>query len=122
MRAECLVSLCLVLLGIAFQVAEGGRETVAAVFPRCPAEGPESVLQSLGQGDEALAPEHHLGVLPAGERQTKVIEPMRERLAGDADAQFRSIGEVGQALLPGRMSLAEDHLPLWAMQRLPGAH
>ena len=61
-------------------------------------------------------------MLPAGERQTKVIEPMRERLVGDADAKFRSIRELGQALLPGRMSLAEDHLPLGAIQSLPGAH
>jgi len=41
---------------------------------------------TLGQGHEALAAEHDLGVLPAREGQAEVIQPMIERCAGDADA------------------------------------
>ena len=32
------------------------------------AERPQGVLQPFRQGDETLAAEHHLGVLPTGER------------------------------------------------------
>jgi hypothetical protein len=35
-----------------------------------------------------------MGVLPAGERQAEVIEPVIERLAGDRDAEIAHLGEV----------------------------
>ena len=60
-------------------------------------------------------------MLPAGERQAEVVEPMIQRHAGDGDAKRRRIGEIRQALLTRRMFLAEDHLPLRAVQRLPQA-
>ena len=61
-------------------------------------------------------------MLPSGERQPKVIEPMQERHAGDGDAERVGIGEVRQALLSRRMLLAEDHVALRAVQCLPGPH
>src|SRR5438270_7810300 len=94
MGAECLVTLRLILDGIAFQVAEGGGQTVATVLARRTAESPEGILYSLSQGHETLAPEYHRGVLPAGKRQAKVIKPVRERLAIDADPELRGIGKV----------------------------
>ena len=53
------------------------------------AERPQGVLQAFGQGDEALAAEHDMGVFEAGERQAEVIEPVIERHAGDGDAEDR---------------------------------
>lgn len=85
------------------------------------AQGPERVLQALGQRHEAFATEHHLGMLPAGRGQREVIEPVSERLTGDGDAQRASVGEVGQPLLAGQVGLAEDDFLLGAVQRLPGA-
>ena len=79
------------------------------------------VLQALGQGDEALAAEHDMGVLEAGEGQAEVIEPVIERRAGDGDAEIAHVGEVRQPEPTGLMGLAEDHLLLRAMQRPPGA-
>jgi hypothetical protein len=88
----------------------------------CATQGPERVLQPLGQGNEALATEHHTGLLPAGERQSEMVEPVVEPNTGDGDGKFRGIGEVRQALLTGRMFLPEDHIPLRTVQRLPQAH
>ena len=55
-------------------------------------------------------------MLPTGKRQAKVIKPVRERLAIDADPERRAIGKVRQALLPGRIVLAEDHLSLGSVR------
>ena len=87
MAAQCLVALGLVLGGLTVEVAKRRRQAVAAMLMRRTAERPQGILQSLGQGDEALAAEHHLGVLPAGERQPKVIEPMRQQHARDRYAK-----------------------------------
>jgi hypothetical protein len=84
----------LVLERVTFEVTECGREAVAAVFEGCTAQRPERVLQALGQGDEALAPDHDLGMAPAAERQAEVVEPMREGLAGDGHAERGGVGEV----------------------------
>jgi hypothetical protein len=86
------------------------------------AERPQRVLQAAGEGGEALAAEHDLGVLPAAAGQDEVVEPMRQGLAGDGHAEAGGVGEVGQALPAGRMLLAEDHLPGRAVQGAPGAH
>ena len=50
-----------------------------------------------------------------------MIEPVLERLAGDADAKRGGLGEVGQPLPPRRMILAEDHLARRTGHRLPVA-
>jgi hypothetical protein len=61
-------------------------------------------------------------MLPTGERQPEVIEPVGEPDARDGDAEWIGIGEVRQALLPRRMLLAEDHVAFRPVQCLPGAH
>ena len=101
---------------------ERGRQAVAAVFRRRPAQAPERVLQAAGQGGEAFAAQHHLGMGPAGEGQPEVIEPMVQRLAGDVDAQAAGVGEVRQALEARRVVLAEDDIALRPMLRLPMPH
>ena len=68
-----------------------------------------------------MAAQYHASLLPTGERQAKVIEPMIERDTSDAHAQLHRIGEIRQRLLTRRMFLTEDHLPLRAVQRLPVA-
>ena len=50
-----------------------------------------------------------------------MVEPVREWLARDGHAKFGGGGEVGQALPSGRVLLAEDHVALGAVQRLPVA-
>ena len=83
-----------VLRRVTAEVAERRREAVAAVLARRPAERPEGVLQTLGQGDVALATQHHMGVLEARVGQPKVIEPVIEGLAGHRDGKVSHVGEV----------------------------
>ena len=78
------------------------------------AEDGERVLQAGRQRGEALAAEHDLDVLEAGEGEREVIEPMRQRLAGDDDDEIAGVGEVGQAKAAGRVGLREDDLLLRA--------
>ena len=120
-RAQRLVAPGLVLERVAVEVAERCREAVAAMLERYAAKRPQRVLQPLGQGDEALAADHDLGMAPAAECQAEVVEPMRKGLAGDGDAEFGGVGEVRQSLLTRRMLLAEDDLLLRPVQRLPVA-
>ncbi len=89
------------------------------MLPGGTADRSQRGLQSDGQRGEAFAAQHHLGKLPAGECQTEVIEPMRQLIAGDGDAEAALIGEVGPALLTRPVLLAKDYVALWAMQRLP---
>src|SRR5215471_19674326 len=91
------------------------------MFQRYSTQGPQGILQALGQGHETLPAQHHAGIRPARERQAEVVEPMIERNASDAHPKPRGIGEIRQALLTRRMFLAKDHLPLGTMQRLPEA-
>ena len=119
--AERLVAACLILGGVAAEVAEGGGEAVGAVLQRRAAERPEGVLQFLGEGGEALAAEHHADMLPAGEGKAEVVEPVLQQLASDADAERGGLGEVGRSLPPRRMVLAEDHLARRTGQGLPVA-
>lgn len=51
------------LVRIAIEIAEGGRQAVGLMLPRCPAERPQGILQPFGQSDEALATEHDMGVI-----------------------------------------------------------
>jgi hypothetical protein len=60
-----------------------------------------------------------MGVLETRECQPKVIEPMRERDAGNRDAERARIGEVGQAKPAGLVLLPEDNVLFWAGQRPP---
>ncbi len=69
------------------------------------AERSQRILQALGQCDEALAAEHNMGVLETRECQSEVIEPMRQRDAGNRDAERARVGEVRQAKTAGRVLL-----------------
>ena len=117
--AQRLVAPCLVRCCLGLEIAERRRQAVTAMLARRSAQEPQGVLQSGGQRGEALAAQHDLGMLPAGEGQAEMVEPMRERLRGDAHRQVRGVGEVGEALLSRWMVLAEDHFALRTVQRLP---
>jgi hypothetical protein len=92
MRAQRLVALGQIRRRVPIEIAERRREAVAAVFRLRATQNPQGVLQSLRQGDEALAAQYHVGLLPARERQAEVIHT---ELAG--------IGEIRQNLLTRRM-------------------
>lgn len=92
---EGIVALGDVLALVSGQVAEGGREAVGAMFLRCSAEGPQRLLQVLGQRREALPAENHGDVLPAAVDHDEVVEQMRKRLARDRHLQLLGMGEVG---------------------------
>ncbi len=50
-----------------------------------------------------------------------MIQTVRQRRAGDTDAEVGHVGEVRQSLLARRVILAEDHLALGAIFGAPGA-
>lgn len=85
------------------------------------AERPEGVLQAGGQRGKAFASQHDLGMLPSGESQPEMVEPVHQRHAGDRHIEASRIGEVRQPLAAGQVLLAEDHLTLGPVQRLPAA-
>src|SRR5260370_19727459 len=95
--------------------------TIAAMLGYA-AERPQRILQALGQRDEALAAEHNMGMLEARECQSEVIKPMRQRDAGNRNAEPARVGEIGQAKTAGLMLLSEDNVLLWAGQRPPTPH
>ena len=121
MAAQLLVAARQILAGIPVQIAECRRQAVAAVLARNPAERPERVLQAFGQGNEALAAEHDMGMLEAGIGEPEMVEPVIERLAGDGDAGAAHVGEIRQADAAGLMHLPEDDLLLLAVDGAPGA-
>jgi hypothetical protein len=65
MGAQILVATGDITGGLGLEIAESRRQAVAAVLDRRAAEQPQGILQALGQGHEALAPQHDMGVLPA---------------------------------------------------------
>jgi len=52
------------------------------------------------------AAEHDVRVFETGISESEMIEPMRQRRAGDGDLQLRRVGEVGQPKPARRMLLA----------------
>ena len=121
MGAQRLVVAGLVLPGIGVEIAEGGRQAVAAMRQRRPTKRPPRVLQALGRSDEALAVKHEMGVLPTGEGQPEMVEPVIERHVSDADAVTTQVGKIGQPEPARRVFLPEDDLLLGALERPPGA-
>jgi hypothetical protein len=121
MRAQRLAAGGQIRSGRVVEIAERCGEAVAAVLGRRAADAPQGVLQAAGQRHETLTAEHHLDMRPAGEGEAEMIEPVRQRLAGDADAKIGSVGEVGQPLRARRMVLAKNHVLVGPMQRLPSA-
>jgi hypothetical protein len=63
-----------------------------------------------------------MGVLETRECQSEVIEPMRQRDAGNRDAERARVGEVGQAKTAGLVLLSEDNVLFWTGQRSPTPH
>src|SRR5260370_16370404 len=84
------------------------------------AERPQRILQPLGQCHEALTAEHDMGMLPAREGQTEVIEPVIQRHTGDADAVIAHVGEIGKPQPARRVLLPEDDVLLGPVQCPPG--
>jgi len=62
-----------ILLGVAVQVAECCRETIAAMLARRSPQHPQCILQTLSQRDEALTAEHDVGMLEAREGEPEVV-------------------------------------------------
>src|SRR5487761_2346995 len=58
-------------------------------------------------------------MLPAAARQPKMIEAVRESLAGDGDAETVGDGEIGQRLTAGIMALREENLLVPAVKGAP---
>src|SRR5208282_5832868 len=122
MAAERLVALRQILLRVGIEIAEGGRQAIAAMLLGNAAERPQRILQALGQRDEALAAEDNMGMLETRECQSEVIEPMRQRDAGNHNAERARVGEVGQAKTAGLVLLPEDDVLFRAGQRPPTSH
>jgi hypothetical protein len=55
-------------------------------------------------------------------RERKLIEPMRERLAGDRNAKLVGVGEIREALATRRMLLHEEDLAFAAVSSAPLPH
>src|SRR3954452_2889505 len=120
MSAQRLVAPRLILPRVIVEIAERGRQTVAAVLQRSLAERPQRILQTLRQCHKALTAEHDMNMLPAREGQAEVIEPVIERHTGDTDAVIAHVGEIGQAQPTRRELLPEDDVPLGSIERPPG--
>ena len=127
-----------VLAGVLVQVAECGREAIAAVLERRPAQDPQRVLQPFGhrllairlrssrwrshrRGDVALAAEDDVRMLETGVGQPEVIETMVEPGARDGHAEVAHVGEVRQPHAARLMDLAENDLLVGAMHGAPRA-
>jgi hypothetical protein len=118
--AERCVTLRLVLpVG---QIAIGRGEPVRPVLAGHAAQVPERLLQTFGEGGEALPTLDGAHVLPAREGEPEVIEQMIERPAADGHREAVGVGEVGEGLLPGRMLLAEDQVPFRSLGGPPLRH
>jgi hypothetical protein len=92
------------------------------MLERHAAKREQRVLQANRQRGETFPAEHRFGMLPGRIGQYEVIQPMVQRLAGNADAGISHVGEIRQRLLSGDMVLTEDHLPIGAVLGAPGAN
>ena len=86
------------------------------------AQGPQRVLEVLGQRRETLATQHDGRMLPAAVGQNEVKEAVRQRLTGDRHAECAGVGEVRQGHAAGLWCLPEDHVLLRSVQGAPVAH
>ena len=110
-----------IVLGILAEIAESGRQAVAAMFQRRATERPEGVLQPFGEGHIAFAAQDDVGMLEAGIGQAEVVETVVERRTGDGDGEIAHLGEVGQTHTPRFVDLAKDDLLVRAWMAAPGA-
>jgi hypothetical protein len=63
MGAQGVIASGQILLRVPIEIAEGGRQAVGPMLPRSPAERPERVLETFGEGHEALTTEDDMGML-----------------------------------------------------------
>lgn len=119
MSAQRLVAMRQIDFGVSIEVAEGGRQAVAAMIERRTTERPQRVLQTLGQSHEAFAAKDDMGVLEARPDQPEVIKQMVERLTGNCHAEAAHVGKIRQPQSTGFMCLTEDHLLCLAVNRPP---
>ena len=90
-----------IVASLTLEIMEGGGQAVGPMFAGRAPECPQRILQALGDGDEALTAEHHVGVAETGIRQPKVIQPVIERHAADRDCERPHVGEVGKSQTAG---------------------
>src|SRR6266496_897818 len=99
------------------------RKAADKLSLRCCSGTPPSVHSAFcrpsANATKALAAEHNMSMFETRECQSEVIEPMRQRDAGNRDAERARVGKVGQAKTAGLMLLSEDNVLLWAGQRPP---
>src|SRR5262249_62234501 len=107
MRAKRLVAARLIVPGVVVEIAERGRQAVAAMLSRGPAERPERILQALRQRHKALAAEHDMRMFPARKGQPEMIEPVVESPAGDTAARSADGGKMLQTQRAPRHGLAD---------------
>src|ERR1700730_5922543 len=122
MAHQLLIAQRQVFLGVALQVAECRRETVAAMLAWHSTEPPQRVLQPRRQRHIALAAEHHMGMLKAREWQPEVVEPMVQHDTRNRNAEDARIGAVRQTKTARGVVLTEDHIPLGSGECTPSAH
>ncbi len=86
-RTQCIVARGQILTRGMIQIAERGRQAVAAMLAWRTPDRPQRVLQPFGESDIALAAQDDMGVLEAGVDQAEVIEPMVQCNACDLHTQ-----------------------------------
>ena len=64
------------------------------MLARCPAKGPQGLLEPFGQGGEALAPEHDVRMAEARIRQPEVVQPVAERGSRGVKGVVRRAGNA----------------------------
>ena len=121
MGAQVLVSGGQILLRLRSRLRKAADRLSVRCSRGAPPSDHRAFCSPLGQGDEALAAEHDMGVLEAGIGEPEVIEPMIERRPRDRDADVAHVGEVRQADPAGFVDLAKDDLLLFPMDGAPGA-
>jgi hypothetical protein len=95
-------------LGIRIGV-NGGAHAVGAMPCGNASQFPEGILQPFAQTLEALAEADRAG-LPVGVSEHEVIDQVVEGLAGDRDAEFGHVSEVGSGQPTRLMVLCEEDL------------
>src|SRR5215213_6954459 len=96
------------------------REVVVAQDLGNTTESPQSALDALHQGFEGLA-KGDAHPAPAAEAELEGEQQVSQRLAGQSDAQVRSVREVHYRLASRRVDLRKDHLACRPTHSLPVA-
>nr|CAD7035100.1 hypothetical protein RP007_04297 [Rhizobium sp. P007] len=119
MGAKLIVTVCEIDPGVGIEVAECRRQAVAAMIKRRTTHGPQGILKSFGQRDEAFPAENDMGVFEARPDEPKVIEQMIKRLAGDRYTKAAGVGKIRKAQSAWLVRLTEDDLLRFAIDSTP---